>query len=136
MSDMTLKTQSSADPSKKLLLVVEDDEQYRKMFCELFEKEGFEVEIAINGTMALEIANRHIPQMVILDIMMPIMDGYEFISEFKSNEKLKDVPIVVLSNLSSDESVQKAKDLGVSEYVIKSNIAAGDVVALVKKHLN
>ena len=135
MSDMILKSTSKADPHKKLLLVVEDDEQYRKMFCELFEKEGFQVEIAVNGTMALEIADRNVPQLVILDILMPIMDGYEFIKEFKENEKLKDVPIVVLSNLSSEESIQKAKDLGVADYIVKSNIAVNEVVELVKKHL-
>lgn len=135
MSNMTLDTTPEEVPKRKLLLIVEDDKPYRQMFTELFGKEGYEVEIATNGSMAVEIANRKVPALILLDILMPVMDGFEMLKEFKSSEKFKDVPIIVLSNLSADSEIKKAKELGATEYIVKSNISVKEVVEIVKKYL-
>lgn len=132
---MTLDSTPEELPKRKLLLIVEDDKPYRQMFTELFSKEGYEVEIATNGSMAVEIANRKVPALILLDILMPVMDGFAMLTEFKEDDRFKEVPIIVLSNLSSDSEIQKAKELGATEYIVKSNISVKDVVDIVKKYL-
>jgi len=103
---------------KKILVV--DDDPYILMSLEfLMKKNGFEVMVARNGTEALEIVEKQVPDIVLLDIMMPDVDGYAICKHIKNNKKLKDAHVVFMSAKSKESDIQKGYDLGASLYVTK-----------------
>ena len=103
----------------KQILVVDDDPYILMSLEFLMKKEGFDVKVARNGTEALEIIERDVPELVLLDIMMPDVDGYAICRHIKSSKKLKDIKVVFLSAKSKDSDIQKGYDLGASLYVTK-----------------
>ncbi len=103
---------------KKILVV--DDDPYILMSLEfLLKKEGFDVKVARNGTEALDIIQQETPALVLLDIMMPDMDGYAICKHIKGNKKLQHIKVVFLSAKSKESDIQKGYDLGASLYVTK-----------------
>ncbi len=103
---------------KKILVV--DDDPYILMSLEfLMKKNGFEVMVARNGTEALEIVEKQVPDIVLLDIMMPDVDGYAICKYIKSSKKLKEAKVVFMSAKSKESDIQKGYDLGASLYVTK-----------------
>lgn len=104
--------------TKKILVV--DDDPYILMSLEfLMKKNGFDVMVARNGTEALEIVEKQVPDMVLLDIMMPDVDGYAICKHIKSSKKLKEAKVVFMSAKSKETDIQKGYDLGASLYVTK-----------------
>lgn len=101
------------------ILVVDDDPYILLSLEFLMKKEGFDVKVARNGTEALEIINNDLPVLVLLDIMMPDVDGYAICKHIKSTKKLKDINVIFLSAKSKDVDVQKGYDLGAALYVTK-----------------
>jgi CheY-like chemotaxis protein len=114
------------------ILIVEDDTIITKLYKRLFESENFEVVTALNGLEALDVATETKPQIILLDIMMPEMDGMQFIDEMKEKEDIKDIPIVVLTNLATGEDAKKALEKGVKKYIIKSDQEPREVVSVVQ----
>ncbi len=109
---------STVHTQKKILVV--DDDPYILMSLEfLMKKNGFEVMVARNGTEALEIVEKQVPDIVLLDIMMPDVDGYAICKHIKNNKKLKDAHVVFMSAKSKESDIQKGYDLGASLYVTK-----------------
>ena len=101
-------------------ILVVDDDPYILMSLEfLMKKEGYEVKVARNGTEALEIIERDIPGLVLLDIMRPDVDGYAICRHIKSSKKLREIKVVFLSAKSKESDIQKGYDLGASLYVTK-----------------
>ena len=104
--------------SKKILVV--DDDPYILMSLEfLMKKNGFDVMVARNGTEALEIVEKQVPDIVLLDIMMPDVDGYAICNHIKGSKKLKEAKVVFMSAKSKESDIQKGYDLGASLYVTK-----------------
>lgn len=104
--------------TKKILVV--DDDPYILMSLEfLMKKNGFEVMVARNGTEALDIVEKQVPDIVLLDIMMPDVDGYAICKHIKSSKKLKEAKIVFMSAKSKETDIRKGYDLGASLYVTK-----------------
>lgn len=103
---------------KKILVV--DDDPYILMSLEfLMKKNGFEVMVARNGTEALELVEKQVPDIVLLDIMMPDVDGYAICKHIKSSRKLKEAKVVFMSAKSKETDIQKGYDLGASLYITK-----------------
>lgn len=116
-------------------ILVVDDDPYILMSLEfLMKKEGFDVRVARNGTEALEIINRDLPSLVLLDIMMPDVDGYAICSQVKKSDKLKQIKIVFLSAKSKESDIQKGYDMGASLYVTKP-FSTRDLMKKVKELL-
>jgi len=104
--------------TKKILVV--DDDPYILLSLEfLMKKNGFDVMVARNGTEALELADKQLPDIVLLDIMMPDVDGYAICKHIKSSKKLKEAKVVFMSARSKEADIQKGYDLGASLYVTK-----------------
>lgn len=103
---------------KKILVV--DDDPYILMSLEfLLKKNGFDVMVARNGTEALDLVEKQVPRIVLLDIMMPDVDGYAICKHIKSHKKLKDAKVVFMSAKSKESDIQKGYDLGASLYITK-----------------
>ena len=101
------------------ILLVDDDGHLAKMLTFLFMANGFKLENAQNGLDALEVLKRIKPEAIILDIMMPVMNGFEFLKQVKEDTALKDLPVIVLSALPSTNNQEKVLSLGAYDYIVK-----------------
>jgi len=95
---------------------------------------GFDVISAFDGESALKKV-KAIPDLILLDIILPQMSGFEFLGEIKLDSNLKNIPVVVLSNLGQEEDIQRAKSLGAEDYLIKANFSIDGVVKKIKEWL-
>ena len=122
------------DPLK--ILIVEDEEQTLKALAEKFSREGFRIVSARNGEEGLKVAFRERPDMVLLDILMPRMGGEEMLKELRQQDWGKNTPVIILTNLSSTERVNKVLAQGdYDEFLVKSNWTLADLVKKVKERL-
>jgi len=125
------------DNSKKYkILLVEDDESLSNVYVTRFEAEGFDIRRVGNGEDALSTAINYQPDIILLDIMMPKVDGFDVLDILKNTNKTKDLKIIMLSALSQEMDIDKAKKLGADDYLIKSEVTIADVVEKIKKELN
>ncbi|MDD4290190.1 MAG: response regulator [Patescibacteria group bacterium] len=122
--------------NKKIkVLIVEDEEMLVNMYISKFEKEGFEPMKASNGKAGLELAQKENPDIILLDVIMPEMDGFMVLRELKSGTKTKNIPIIMLTNLGQDEDIKKGNELGAKDYLVKANLTPAQVVDKVKEIL-
>ncbi len=121
---------------KPMILLVEDDEELASVYRARFEAEGFETAWAENGESALARTIESKPDIILLDIMMPRVSGYDVLDILRNTPQTQHAKIIMMSALSSDKDIQKAKALGVDDYIVKSQVAMADVVSIVKKHLS
>ncbi len=117
------------------VLIVEDEEMLVNMYISKFEKEGFDPIKALNGKNGLELADKENPEIILLDVIMPEMDGFMVLKELKSNSKTKNIPVIMLTNLGQDEDVKKGNELGAKDYLVKANLTPAQVVDKVKEIL-
>jgi DNA-binding response OmpR family regulator len=117
------------------ILIVEDEVALAKVLEEKFTKEGFDVKLAMDGEAALTVCAKFKPEMVLLDIILPKMRGLEVLEKLKEDEELKDIPVIILSNLDSDEDIKKALGLGALDYFVKTQHMIGEVVEKVRGYL-
>lgn len=117
------------------ILIVEDDRTLVKMYQIKLTLENFEVEVAYDGEEGLEKLKSVFPDLVLLDLAMPKMDGFEFLEKMMVDSSLKKIPVVVLSNLGQESDVEKAKKLGARDYLIKVNLTPKQVVEKIKPYL-
>lgn len=121
----------------KKVLVVDDDEKIRKMFMRRFTIEGFTVITAENGSVAIEKAQKEYPHIILLDLIMPEMDGIDTLTNIRATEWGKIMPIILLTNLNPNEQIMHhvSQDAHVS-YFIKANISTDELIVEVKKILH
>jgi len=120
----------------KKILIVEDDPFLIDIYTTKFKEAGFNVEVASDGEEGLKkISNEEKFDLLVLDIVLPKVDGWEILKEIKSNEKLKKIKIVVLSNLGQKGEVEKGLKLGATKYLIKAHYTPGEVVDEIKEVL-
>lgn len=119
---------------KKKLLVVDDEELIRKMVALLFEREGFFVLTADNGTEGLRLAVAEKPDVVLLDIMMPGLHGFEVCRKIREQPQLANTIVIFTSAKSYKPDIDKAKELGANDYLVKPTDSAS-LLSVVHKHL-
>jgi DNA-binding response OmpR family regulator len=117
------------------ILIVEDDTSLQKVLMTKFKKENFSVLIAHDGVEGLELAKKDIPDIILLDIIMPKMDGLTMLSLLRREEWGKNIPVIMLSNLSDSAKVSQATKDGVCDFLIKSDWHLDDVVMKVRERL-
>lgn len=119
----------------KKILIVEDEESLLKTMGEYLADEGFEVVSAMDGQAGLEMAQSENPDVILLDIILPKMDGFKVLDEIKKSENTKKILVVLLTNLESMEDIQKAFEKGAVAYLIKSDFKLEDIVKKIKEIL-
>lgn len=120
---------------KKKILLVEDDEMLSQVYRSRFEIEGFEVKEVYNGEDALSAALSFKPDIILLDAMMPRISGFDVLDILRNTPETANITIIMLTALSQPRDKERAESLGVDDYLVKSQVVIGDVVARVKKHL-
>lgn len=115
---------------KIMILIVEDDEILLRALYLLFHDDNYTIATASDGETAIKMAQRLKPDLILLDLLIPKMDGFEVLKDLKGDPEFKDLPIIVLSNLGSASDVERAKGLGATDYFIK---AKTDLMVLKEK---
>ena len=118
---------------KNKILLAEDDKFISLAYKDGLGRAGYEVVHADNGKKALDLAKKENPDIIMLDIIMPEMNGFEVLEELKKIPKTKNIPVVILSNLGQESDILKGQELGATDYMIKSNYSLGEVVDKIKK---
>jgi len=118
------------------VLLVEDDPFLSSMYTTKFKMEGFEIYSANDGKTGLNLAVSEKPDIILLDIMIPEMTGFEVLEELKKREDTRDIPVILLTNLSQKDEVEKGLELGAEEYVIKAYITPTGMVDKIKSRFN
>jgi len=116
----------------KKILIVEDDSFLQGLASRKLTKEGFEVVIASDSVKAFEVLEKGNPDIILLDLLLPKIDGFEILEKIKAVDKTKNIPVVVFSNLSEDKDIKRAKDLGALEFMIKSNFTLDELADKIK----
>lgn len=121
----------------KTILLIEDDEFLREICVKKLIKEGFDVSVAVDGEQAIKELDKIEPDLILLDIILPTMNGYEVLQKIKvhKNIKIRQVPIIVLSNLGQENDIKKAMDMGATDYLIKAHFTTEEITDKVKKVL-
>ena len=120
---------------KKKILLVEDDETLMAVYKQRLELEGFDVRHAPDGESALSAAIEYSPDLILLDVMMPRMNGFDVLDILRNTPATRNVHIVMLTALSQSKDEERAKALGADDFLVKSQVVIGDVVARIKHHL-
>lgn len=120
----------------KKVLIIEDDPPYRKIYTRKFEIAGYQVESAENGEEGLEKIRSFQPDIVCTDLMMPKLDGFQVLDKIKADDALKDIPVIVLTNLSTTEDAQKVIGKGAAAVMVKSDTEPNLIVEKVDELLS
>lgn len=130
-SNILAHMSASPNTKKATILVVEDDQPLNDAYKIILEQAGHDVKTALNGKEALSAVEDTEPDIILLDLRMPVLDGIGFLTEFNPAQH-KDTAVVVFSNYDSHADIDKAYELGVERYVLKARAAPKDLLALVE----
>lgn len=117
------------------ILIVEDEVTLQKTMTDYLKGEKFEVVAASDGLQGLGMARSENPDLIILDIVLPKMDGFKVLEEIKKDPALQKVPVILLTNLESPEDIQKAFEKGATTYLVKSDYKLEDVASKIRETL-
>lgn len=120
----------------KKILFIEDESALQKTIEEALKQENFEVIKALDGEIGLKIAKKELPDLILLDLILPKLDGFEVLKELKKDEATKDIPVIILTNLEGTQDIEKALSLGATTYLVKANYDLEEVVEKIKNVLN
>ncbi len=119
----------------KKILLIEDDDMLRELITKRLTDGGYQVTQAINGIDGLGAIKQINPDLVLLDIILPGMDGFEILEKIKNDNQISKIPVIMLSNLSQASDIEKALKLGATDYFIKVNFTSDDVLEKIKNIL-
>jgi len=118
------------------IAIIEDDAAIAQMYRMKFEAEGYDVETAENGQLGLGLAQTMQPDMILLDLMMPEMNGDEMLIKMRATSWGKDIKVIILTNMGEQEAPEVLKTLGVSAFIVKADMTPRQVAELVRQTLN
>jgi DNA-binding response OmpR family regulator len=118
----------------KMILIIEDDNFLQGLEAKKLKKEGYEVSTAVNSVEAFKIIDSRIPlDLVLLDLLLPDVDGFTILEKIRQNENIGKIPVIIFSNLSEEKDINRAKKLGISEFMVKSNFTLDELALKVKE---
>ncbi|MBU0722107.1 response regulator [Patescibacteria group bacterium] len=120
---------------RKKILIIEDDNMINSMYKTRFEAEGFEVFVADNGGIGLELAKTEKPDIIILDVILPQLDGFSVLDQIKKDKTTKNIQVIMLTNLGTEEDKEKGKAMGAFDYLVKASLTPGQVSEKIKQAL-
>jgi len=121
---------------KNKILIIDDENDFADIMKKRLEAFGYEVSSAFSGIEGLKKAEKNIPDLILLDIIMPHMDGFAVLSKLKDNAKTQDIPVVMLTGKDDIDSVLESAGLGMVDYVIKSFDTIDNLLVVIEKNLN
>ena len=119
----------------KTVLIAEDDKFLSSAYRLKLEKAGLNTLMAEDGQQALDLLQKHRPDLILLDLIMPVKDGFQVLEAISQKSSLKDIPVIVASNPGQKEDIDKSLSFGAKEFVIKSDLSLDSLVAKIKSLL-
>ncbi len=119
----------------KTILLVEDDLLLLEVLKEQIEKEGFVVKTTVNGLEVTDLARKYSPSLILLDLIIPGIDGFAVLKELKEDGALAKIPVVVLSNLDKEGDIKSTIALGAAEHIIKANVKVEEIIKVIKRNI-
>ena len=119
----------------KKILIIEDEAALQKMMGDLLSQEGYKIIPAFNGKAGLDLAKNENPDLIILDLVMPQVDGFEVLEKLKREKDTQQIPVIVLTNLEAMDTINRVIELGAAAYLIKANYELYEVLEKVKQIL-
>ncbi len=119
----------------KKILIIEDDKFLRELITQKLIKEGYETSEAVDGEEGIKKIKEEKPDLVLLDLILPGIDGFEVLSKKREDSNLAQIPVIILSNLGQKEDVERGLKLGAIDYLIKAHFTPGEIIEKVKNAL-
>ena len=119
----------------KTICIIEDDQYLVKAYQYVFEKENIPTVVAFDGQQAIKLLEKDPPALVLLDLMLPGVSGFDVLGAIKTSSLWKNVPVMIISNLDAPKDIEKGKELGAVEYLVKANYEISDIVTRAKQFL-
>ena len=119
----------------KKILFIEDEATLQKTFGDVLSQAGYKMISALDGEIGLRLVKSEKPDLILLDLVLPKMDGFEVLKNLKEKPETKEIPIIVLTNLEKMEDIEKALDLGATTYLVKTHYSIKEVINKIKKAL-
>lgn len=120
----------------KKILIAEDDTFLANAYKIRLLKAGFDIKIAGDGSELLDILNDFTPDIILLDLVMPKMDGFSALHKIKENEDVKNIPVLITSNLGQAEDIKRGMSMGATDYIVKSDLSLEDLVEKINRILS
>ena len=119
----------------KTILFIEDESALQKTFGEILRQEGYEMISALDGETGLRLAKSEKPDLILLDLILPKMPGFDVLKKLKEDNETKDIPVIVLTNLEDIKDVDRAIELGATTYLVKAKYSLEEIVEKIKNAL-
>ena len=116
-------------PNRKSILIIEDDTFTGELYQRQLVKAGYQASLVSDGVAGLQQVKEQIPDLILLDVMLPKMDGLEFLHKLRQEQEYQAIPVIILSNLDRDSTIKEGFNLGAQGYIIKSSMKPDEVVA-------
>jgi len=117
----------------KKILIIEDDKFLRELISQKLVKEGYEISEAVDGEKGIEAVIKEKPDLVLLDLILPGINGFEVLARIKSDPKVSQIPVIILSNLGQKDDIERALKMGATDYLIKAHFTPPEIVEKVNK---
>jgi len=115
------------------ILVIEDDKFLRELISQKLLKEGYDIVDAIDGEKGIEYAKKEKPDLILLDLILPGIDGFETLAKIKADPKISKIPVIILSNLGQETDIQKGLEMGEVDYLIKAHFTPTEIVEKIRQ---
>jgi len=119
----------------KRILIIEDDKFLRQLIAQKLLKEGYDVLEAVDGEEGLKKIKEEKPDLILLDLILPGIDGFEVLSQMNKEDLISQIPVIILSNLGQKEDVERGLNLGATDYLIKAHFTPGEIIEKIKNIL-
>jgi DNA-binding response OmpR family regulator len=120
---------------EKTIFIIEDDTFLQSLIARKLSKENFKIQTAATGEDGLKNMEAAVPDLLLLDLLLPGVDGFEVLARMRTDPRLRNVRVMVFSNLSEDKDIKRAKDLGVIDYLVKANFTLDELASRIKEVL-
>ena len=117
------------------ILIIEDDKFLRELIVQKLIKEGYNISEAIDGEEGIKKIKEEKPDLVLLDLILPGIDGFEVLTQMKEDQNITKIPVIILSNLGQKEDVERGLELGAIDYLIKAHFTPGEIIEKIKSVL-
>lgn len=120
----------------KNILIVEDDNFLSDIYKHQLQKEGFETQVAAEGRAALDCLEKQIPDLILLDMIMPGMNGFDFLEALRQNSRFDQIPVMIITNLGQDEDKRRCQEMRACSYFVKTEVTIDSIITMIKEKLS
>lgn len=116
----------------KKILIIEDDKFLRELISQKISKEGYEIAEAVDGEKGIESVKSEKPDLILLDLILPGIDGFEVLDRIKSDPEAAQIPVIILSNLGQRDDIEKGLKMGATDFLIKAHFTPAEIIEKIK----